>query len=615
MARREVIGTVLAVDAPEAKRVWGWTPSGVEVAPDHLVVGDRSAQIREVASWPSAVAPGSVSDVALVGEAAMVIGLSAVPAEQVRASINRALPRQQSAAREASRKGTVDAETERRIGDALSLLDAIASGQVRHFDVRVSGLYWSDGAEGVRAAGSVAQRRARERGMDLVSLRHSQSPSYHGALPGGRPVLRGLLLDQTQAAALFPFSDEDLLQDGGVFVGLNERTGSPVLWDRWVPDVQHMLFTADTGFGKTYTVKSLTSQERVLGRPCLILDPSAKREYQGWIDAHGGVYLSLEPAGTHHLNPLEVLPPGDAVAAGKTPEGVSGRPISDRIAAAKPILAALVGESLEQGAFDAVAEAAVQKVYRDASFADSWAGCFASRKDALGGMVWEPRGTWPILSDVRRALEASEDPEGPRYARMLAPYCQGGSSDLLDGQTSVAINSPVIGLGVNALISVGGRFARAGYAAVIDFAAQRFRALPDPRKVIVLDEAHNFLRDEAMSRWLERQLREARRAGISMTLISQGIGDFLRSEAGRTIWQNSRGRLYLHQPAGDLTEAAQVLGLDPAMLAEAAHLPTGHGLLQVGDRTVSVAIQAPAALERILRSDVAFTAQAQEKEG
>ena len=614
MARREVIGTVLAVDAPEAKRAWGWTPSGVEVAPDHLQIGDRAVQVREVAAWPSAIGPGSVSDVALVGEAVLVLSLAAVPAEQVRAAINRALPRQQSAAREAQRKGTVDAEQERRIQDALGLLDAIASGQVRHFDVRVSAVYWGDAAEAVRAAGTVAQRRGRERGMDLVALRHSQAQSYRGGLPGGRPVLRGLLLDQTQCAALFPFGDEDLLEDGGTLVGINERTGAPVLWNRWVPDVQHLLLTADTGFGKTFTVKTLTSQERVLGRPCLILDPSAKREYAGWVDAHGGVYLALEPAGSHHLNPLEILPPGDALASGKTPEETSGRPISDRIAAAKPILAALVGESLEQGAFDAVAEAAIQKVYRDAGFTDSWAGCFAARKDALGAMAWEPRGTCPVLSDVRRALETSEDPEGPRYARMLAPYCQGGSSDLLDGQTSIAINSPVIGLGVNALISVGGRFARAGYAAVIDFAAQRFRALPDPRKVIVVDEAHNFLKDEAMSRWLERQLREARRAGISMTLISQGIGDFLRSEAGRTIWQNSRARLYLHQPAGDLTEAAQVLGLDPAMLAEAAHLPTGHGVLQVGDRTVSVAIQAPAGLEHILRSDVAFTA-AQEKGG
>jgi hypothetical protein len=51
-------------------------------------------------------------------------------------------------------------------------------------------------------------------------------------------------------------------------------------------------------------------------------------------------------------------------------------------------------------------------------------------------------------------------------------------------------------------------------------------------------------------------------------------------------------------------------------LAEAAHLPTGHGVLQVGDRTVSVAIKAPAGLEGILRSDVAFTAaQAQGKGG
>ncbi len=614
MARREVIGTVLTVDQPAEKRGWGWTPAGVEVGADHLVIGDRAVQVREVASWPSAVASGSVSDVGLVGESALVLALAPVPAEQVNAALDRALPRQQSAAREAQKRGTVDMETQRRIQDALALKEAIASGQVRHFDCRVSSIYWSDNADAARTAGGIAQRRARERGMDLVSLRHSQAPSYHGALAGGKPVLRGLLLDQQQASSLWPFTDEDLLDPNGLCLGINERTGAPVLWDPRLPDVGHACITGDTGFGKTVTLKVIASQDCLFGRPALLLDPSAKNEYRGFAEALGGVYLPLRPSGGDHINPLEVLPDGQAIRQGHTPEHADGRPISERVVAVKPIIAALLGEDLEHGPADAVLEAALQTAYRVAGLADSWGGCFRSATDALGGMAWAPTALWPVLSDVRKALSESPDPEGPRYARMLDPYCAGGSSDLLDGQTTVRPNAPVVGIGVNEVISAGGRFSRAGYATVIDFAARYFRSRPEPFKTIAVDEAHNLLADPVMARWLERQLREARRAGVTVLVISQGVGDFLHAPAGRAIWQNSRAKVYMHQPAGDLGEAATQIGLDPATLAEAAHLPIGHAILQVGDRTLAVAVQAPVALEPLLRSDVAFTA-AQGKEG
>ncbi len=611
MAKREVIGTVLSVDETPAKPGWGWTPSGVEVAPDHLVIGDRACQIREVAAWPSAIAPGSVSDVALVAESALVIALAAVPAEQVRASINRALPRQQSAAREAQRKGTVDAESERRIQDALGLLDAIASGSVRHFDVRVSGIYWGDAAEGVRASGAVAQRRGRERGMDLVSLRHSQAQSYHGALPGGQPVLRGLLLDQTQASALWPYTDEDLLDRGGIYVGLNERTGSPVLYDGWTPDVRHKQVTGENGAGKGFVTKLMASQERIMGRPVLVLDPSATREYRVLVEALGGTYIDLQPAGTDHINPIAIAPDGKAIADGKTPEQTTGRPMAGRIAAVKPVIAALCGESLETGPFDSLLDAALQATYKAAGFADAWAACFEAGKDALGALVWKPRHQWPVLSDVRRVLEGQ--PGGAAYAQMLAPYCAGGSADLLDGQTTIKPNSATVALGVNEIIATGGRFTRGGYAAVVDFAREHFQAMREPRKLLIADECHNFLADPQMSRWLERQLREARKAGTAVVVISQSVADFTRSAAGEAIFANTPDKFFFRQPAKDLRDAANALGLDEAVIGPAASLPRGHAIFLADNRAVALAVDAPAGLHRLFRADVA-AAQAQGKE-
>ncbi len=605
MSKAEVAGTVLeGARGGRRDRGWGWTPAGVDLTePDLLVVGDRAVQVREVVAWPSSLHPGWVADTLLLGESTVVLNVAPVPPDRVRKAVQHSLPSLQSTVREAQRRNVVDAERERQIQDALQLLDAIASGMVRHFDVQLSALYWSDTEDGARSAGRVAQRRARERGVELAALRHSQKPSYLGALPAGRPLMPGLLLDQQALAANFPFADENLLDDGGVLVGINERTGAPALWNRWRPDVQHLLVTADVGSGKSYTVKALTSQERVLGRPVLVLDPSAKREYRTFLLAMGGVYLDLEPSGADKINPFAIFPDGDGQRRGLLPEQVSGRPVSERIAAVKPILAALIGESLETGMFDAVTEAALQRAYREAGFGDSWAACFEAGKSAMGGVLWNPKGAWPVLSDVRALLANSEDEEGPRYARMLAPYCHGGSTDLLDGQTTVALNSPVVGLGVNELISVGGRFARAGYAAVVDFATQRFRSLPDREKLLVADECHNFLADAVMSRWLERQLREARKQGTAVTVISQGVGDFLGTPPGRAIFQNTAAKLYLHQPAADLEEAARVLGMDAAVLREAAHLPRGHAIFSVGARVLQVHVTAPQSLHPLFRAD------------
>ena len=152
--------------------------------------------------------------------------------------------------------------------------------------------------------------------MELAALRYSQGPCYRGALPGGRPVMRGLLLDQEALAACFPFSDENPLDPDGVFVGVNERTGVSVLWNRARPDVHHMLVTGDTGYGKSYAVKALLSQEAVLGWPLLLLDPSAKREYQPFIAALGGAYLDLARAGTERINIFEIVPDRAAAERG-----------------------------------------------------------------------------------------------------------------------------------------------------------------------------------------------------------------------------------------------------------------------------------------------------------
>lgn len=101
----------------------------------------------------------------------------------------------------------------------------------------------------------------------------------------------------------------------------------------------------------------------------------------------------------------------------------------------------------------------------------------------------------------------------------------------------------------------------------------------------------------------ERQLREARKQGVSVTVVSQGIGDFLGPPSGRAVFQNAAAKLYLHQPAADLDAAARTLGGDPTVLREAAQLPRGHAILAMAGRTVQVQVQVPDSLHGLFRTE------------
>lgn len=96
---------------------------------------------------------------------------------------------------------------------------------------------------------------------------------------------------------------------------------------------------------------------------------------------------------------------------------------------------------------------------------------------------------------------------------------------------------------------------------------------------VAIDEAHLWLGDGGTGRTLLDLAKRARKRGLLLTLVSQNVGDFLRSDAGRLILANAGRLLLFRQQATDCTQLSDVLRLSDRAADFIRRAPPGEALL------------------------------------
>lgn len=597
---KETKHTLLSKD-PIIGRGNAFITDGVEIHSDHIEIGEKLVQTFEVGFWPPAGIPGFTEELIPQHPATLVIQTVPLSNSITIKKLGRSLGLLNSSAREGRKKNIPDPELERRIQDAVNLRDAVNRGATRFFATSISLITYTPDTEKSQMSivkGEV-KRLARERSMELVSPKWEQLKVYLGAQPGGTPLLPKRLLETNSLGALYPFTDLDHYEPGGIPYGINYHTGNPLIINRWKHKNQHQVVSADSGSGKSLFVKEITGQESIMGKPVIILDPSASEEYRGTVNSLDGQYITLGIGKDVRINPLDIRP--DSQKQHLDPAKVDGRPLSERISLTVPIISTMLGVQVDDTVREARITKCLQRVYEKAGFKDTWSSIFYAEKDDLYNLKWVQRDPFPTLTELTEEFKANGYHE---FAESMEPFLAGGTTDMLDGQTNINTNNPVIGFGINHLIAVPGAFSRAAYAVVMDFCVglfTTFRAVKE--KLLIIDEAHNLLKNPVMAIWLVRQFNEARKAGIGVTAISTSAMHFLTEEA-RPIWDNASTKFFLSQPSTTLKEAATVIGIEPSLLTPAAHFPQGQ-ILALFDNGQVYTFKSffPPELEMIVRAD------------
>src|SRR5262249_36014529 len=123
-----------------------------------------------------------------------------------------------------------------------------------------------------------------------------------------------------------------------------------------------------------------------------------------------------------------------------------------------------------------------------------------------------------------------------------------------------------------------------------------------PRR-LVIDEAWTLAQTEVGGKFLASLARRARKYYLGLTTITQDVGDFLASEQGRAVLQNSALKLLLRQDASALDRLAESLKLTDGEQDFLMRAARGQGLVCTPDNRVAVEIVAAPEEYGLITSD------------
>ncbi|HEV2029415.1 MAG TPA: DUF87 domain-containing protein [Candidatus Dormibacteraeota bacterium] len=363
------------------------------------------------------------------------------------------------------------------------------------------------------------------------------------------------VLDTSTLATFFPWLEPELHQQGGLVIGRNLATGSPVLVD---PFDQRRYANANigvfghSGAGKTYLLSALALGALGRGVQVYVIDP--EHEYGGLARNLGGVEVDLALGSGHALNVLDLRP------SDSRDEAWLGPAAADAVDLCSTICGGL--DESER----ALLESAVRAAYGELD--------------------------QPVLRDVADRL-----PVGSRVATILRRWVNGSLGQMFSSPTNVDLEAPIVTFGMREL--------REEMVAPVHFllaeALWTRIKRKDHRRMLVIDELGLLFEDPTIRRFVVSLARRIRKYDGSLVFATQNPGDLLSSEQGTVVATNPALVFFGAQRPGEAARLQETFHLSARQrtFLEAGH--RGDFLLAAGTERLAVQVQAPPWQEDAMR--------------
>jgi len=565
----------------------GIGPLGIETGPRTVMIDGTYAATLAITGYPSEVLPGWLE--ALSSYPARIdVALHAapVPAQVAAERLRKRRARLEAGRRSDAQRGRLaDPMVESAAYDAEALAHRVARAQARLFTAALYLTVYAD------ERAELDELTTDVKALLCASLATAQAPTFRmldawrTTLPAA-PDLIGhtRVLDTAALAACAPLtspeaSSVDTTSATAVLAGLNAATGTPVFRDRWSEANHNSLILGASGSGKSYLAKTDLIRELCAGTLACVIDPDG--EYAPMADAVGGRVIHLGLPG-HFLNVLDLPAPA---AAG--PCELAAR-VLDLHALVEVLLGVERAERLRP-ALDRAAMGAYQAV----------------------GITTDP-ASWhrraPDLADVAAQAEAGLDAESQELAARLQPYVRGSfralftsdpaSEPRTESRSSMHAEVPLTVYTLNHLPDV----LRTPAALLVLSACWRQAQNGARRRMLLIDEAWQLLRDEAASRFVYRIAKSARKHRLALSLVTQDAEDLLHSDLGTAVACNAATQILLHQAPQALALVANRFRLSAGEREFLATAPRGYALARTGAGRTALATLATPAEEPFLHT-------------
>jgi len=479
---------------------------------------------------------------------------------------------------EAMQKGiTIDKEVEQQYRDVEMIREKLSTREERYFEFSNYFSIYDNTEDQLKENGKKYEQKIWGFGIRVKNAIHRMDEGLVSSLP--------LCLDElgitrssvtTSLAGSFPFISNDLVQDTGIFYGLNLHTGGLVIFDRFNSKLPNMnsVILATSGAGKSFTVKLEILRYLLNGIDAIVIDP--ENEYKQLCEAVGGTYVNIATNSQQYINPFDIPPKIEDVEYGK------GDLLRSQIMNLIGLVQILIGTlSAEE---EALLDKALQSTYalRGFSFDD----------DDYSGK--QP----PIMEDLMNVLNGMDG--GEKIWLKLSKYVNGTFGKVFNNYTNIDINNRITVFSIRDLEDA---LKTPAMFNVLGYIRTKVRSVKKQR-LLVCDEARIMLQNEISANFLFGLTKRARKYGLGISTISQDIEDFIRSPYGKPIVSNSSLQILLKQSTTSIKSLNQLLGLSEAEQQRLISCWIGEGLMFAGNQHIAVKIIASPTEKEFITTDV-----------
>lgn len=394
---------------------------------------------------------------------------------------------------------------------------------------------------------------------------------FNATLPlGNDELLISFNMNSSPIASSFPFTSSELTSDDGVLYGINRHNNSLILFDRFSLQNANSVVFATSGAGKSYAIKLEVLRSLMMGTDVIIIDP--EREYKHLSDAVGGTYINISLSSESKINPFDLPRP---MGEQKVSDIIRGSVIT-----LKGLMRLMLGKLTHQE--DSLIDRALLETY--------------AKKD-INAESDLTKAEAPIMQDFQEVLEGMEG--GADLAERLKKYTSGTFSGLFNSPTNVDMKNQLVIFSVRDLED---ELRPIAIYTIINYIWNVVRS-ELKKRIMVIDEAWWLMQNEDSAKFIYALVKRCRKYYLGVTTITQDVNDFLLSQYGQAIVNNSAIQLLMKQAPAAIDLVQKTFFLTEGEKYLLLECGVGEGIFFAGDKHVAIKVVASYTEDQLITSD------------
>jgi len=560
-------------------------PGAIEVDFNHLKIGNKYFRTLFIAGYPRFVSANWLSPL-INFDHSLDIAMYIYPVESkgILDELRRKITEMEAELQITAEKGRLpDPATVAKLEDARQLQEELVKGAERFYQF---GLYITIPADSLEELNQISKQVTATLGSLLIISKHATLQMEEGFKTTIPTCIDKLMItrnmDTTSLATTFPFTTSELTANEGIMYGLNEHNGSLIIFDRFTLENANSVVFGKSGSGKSYLVKLEALRSLMFGTEIIIIDPEA--EYKNLTKTVGGEYISFGFSSPTKINPFDLSTVYE--------EGEDN--LQMKILSLHSLFKIIMGElnPIEISILDR----ALIQAYR------------------MKGITPDPatqKNEPPLMEDLYKTLIGMEQPEAISLAARLEKFVRGSFIGIFDQHSNVDIKNPFTVFSIRELEE---SLRPIAMFVILDYVWTKIKR-EMKRRILIVDEAWHLMKYPDSALFLNSVAKRARKYFLGLTTITQDVEDFLATELGQAIINNSSVKILMKQSPSSIDKVAKVFYLSEGEKHLLLSADVGEGLFFAGANHVAMkVIASPEEHQLITTKPEELLAQIQEQQ-